>query len=125
MEELDANLFAAGFAQVLGRGVVTTAENPFGVLDAHLLDRVHQNWLGLGHGGFRRFVHAGFQLSDLVAHAELFHFAGDFAQFARQFDFHVWVVAEAAGSVLLRQVIERQRQRAGGDHQACEKAGEG
>ncbi|MNN79027.1 hypothetical protein D3C81_1956330 [compost metagenome] len=33
-------------------------------------------------------------------------------------------ILEAAGGVFLRQVTERQGQRAGGDHQACAQASE-
>ncbi|MNS71156.1 hypothetical protein D3C72_1045130 [compost metagenome] len=144
-QEFGADLFAAGFAQVLGGRVVATAEDALGVFHGHFLHCIHEDRLGLGHGGFRRFVHAGFQLIDLIAHAELFHFAGDLAQFARQFDFYVGIVAEAtrsaelfhgqlralgqgilesAGGVFLRQVAEGQRHRAGTDHQTCAQAGE-
>ncbi|MNV15757.1 hypothetical protein D3C71_1064910 [compost metagenome] len=129
----------------MGGRVVAAAEDALGVFHGHFLHGIDEDWLGLGHGGFRRLVHAGFQFIDLVTHAELFHFAGDLAQFARQFDFYVGIVAEAtrsaelfhgqlralgqgilesAGGVFLRQVAEGQRHRAGTDHQTCAQAGE-
>ncbi|MNP38415.1 hypothetical protein D3C76_1319260 [compost metagenome] len=95
-QEFGADLFAAGLVQVLGGRVVAAAEDALGIFHGHFLHGIDEDWLGLGHGGFRRFVHAGFQLIDLVTHAELFHLARDFAQFARQFDFHIGIVAEAA-----------------------------
>ncbi|MNZ86039.1 hypothetical protein D3C78_1048490 [compost metagenome] len=128
----------------MGGRVVAAAEDALGIFHGHFLHGVDKDGLGLGHGAFRRLVHAGFQFIDLVTHAELFHLARDFAQFARQFDFHVRVVAEAArgaelfhgqlralgqcvlepaGGVFLRQVGEGQRQGVGTDHQASAQAG--
>ncbi|MNN15130.1 hypothetical protein D3C81_1282260 [compost metagenome] len=128
----------------MGGRVVAAAEDALGIFHGHFLHGIDEDWLGLGHGGFGRFVHAGFQFIDLVTHAELFHFAGDLAQFARQFDFYFRVVAEAArgaelfhgqlralgqcvlepaGGVFLRQVAEGERQGVGTDHQSCAQAG--
>lgn len=59
--------------------------------------RIDQNRLRLGHGGFSRLVHAGFQLRDLIAHAEHFQLVGHFAQLAWQTNLHLWVVAETTG----------------------------
>ncbi|MNM59521.1 hypothetical protein D3C81_707760 [compost metagenome] len=143
-QEPGADLFAAGLVQVLGGRVIAAAEDALGIFHGHFLNGIDQDRLGLGHGGFRRFVHAGFQFIDLITHAELLHFAGDLAQFARQFDFYVRVVAEpawgaklfygqlralgqgvleTAGGVFLRQVAEGQRECARGNHQACAQAG--
>ena len=96
-QELGADLFAAGLVQVLGGGVLRAAGDALGVLHGHLLHRVHQQRLGLRHGGFGGFVHARFKLINLRAHAHHLHGLCGFAEVARQFDAHVRVVAEAAG----------------------------
>ena len=144
-QELEANLLAAGFAQVLGRRILAAAENAFGIVNAHLLHGIDQQRLGLRYRSFSRFVHAGFQFVDLGAHAELLHFLGNLAQVARQLDLHVRVVAETArsaqlfdgdlcalgqcvleptGGVFLRKITQRQGQRTGGNQQARTQAGE-
>ena len=69
-QEFGADLFATGLVQLLGGRIVAAAEDALGVFHGHFLHGIDQDWLGLGHGAFRRLVHAGFQFIDLVTHAE-------------------------------------------------------
>lgn len=145
-QEFGANLLAAGAVQVLGGRILAAAQNGFGVGHAHLFHCIYQQRLRLRNGRFCRLVHAGFQLVDLSAHAQHFHLFRHLTKLPWQLDAHLVIFAEtagnaqlldcnlralgqgileAAGSVRLRKVAQRQRENIGRQQKAGAQGCEG
>ena len=131
-----------GTAEILSRRILAARQNALGVLHRHLLDRIHQQGLGLRYRRFGGAVHGGNQFVGLLAHAQSPHQALDLLHAFRQGNLHFRITQksvllaqqrhclagalcqgflEAAAGVLAADVVQGKRVGVGRQQQAGEK----